>query len=61
MLHRLFFERGNPAAVKERKDLFLNHNLAITHDPRFNQEFGTYPVLYVDFSVSELVCHFPSR
>ena len=61
MLHRLFFERGNPAAVKERKDLFLNHNLAITHDLRFNQEFGTYPVLYVDFSVSELVCHFPSR
>jgi len=61
MSHRLFFERRNPAEAKERKDLFLKNNLAITRDPRFNQEFGTYPVLYVDFSVSELVCHFPSR
>jgi hypothetical protein len=60
-LHRLFFERGNPAAVNEHKDLFRDNNLAIIHDYRFDQEFGKYPVLYVDSSVSELLCHFPSR
>jgi hypothetical protein len=61
LLPRAFFERVNPAVMKERKNLFLKNNLTITHHPSFDKEFGTYPVLYVDLSVSELVCHFPSR
>jgi hypothetical protein len=61
MLYSTFFERVNPAALKERKDLFLNNDLAITRDPGFDQEFGIYPVLYVYLSVSELICHPPSH
>jgi hypothetical protein len=61
MLYGTFFERVNPAALKERKDLFLNNDLAITRDPCFDQEFGIYPVLYVDLSVSEFFCHPPSH
>jgi hypothetical protein len=61
VLYSAFFERVNPAALKERKELFLKNDLAVTRDPRFDEEFGIYPVLYVDLSVSELICHLPSH
>jgi hypothetical protein len=61
VLYSTFFERVNPATLKERKELFLNNDLAITHHPRFDQEFGIYPVLYVDLSVSEHISHLPSH
>ncbi|KAI9509989.1 hypothetical protein F5148DRAFT_1374783 [Russula earlei] len=50
LMFQAFFERDNPAAIKERKDLFLNNDLAITRHPVFDEEFGKYPVLYVDLS-----------
>jgi hypothetical protein len=52
---------GEPAALKERKDLFLNNHLAITRDEDFEEEFGSYLVLYLDLSVRELICLVPSR
>ena len=49
---RAFFERKDPADQEERRKLFENNQLAITKDARFETEFARYPVLYVDFSVS---------
>jgi hypothetical protein len=49
-----FFQRANPADQEQRKKLFVDNQLAITEDPRFETEFARYyPVLYVDFSVSK--------
>jgi hypothetical protein len=52
ILYRAFFERVDPALKTERKSWFLKNNLAITHAPQFEEEFGKYPVLHVDLSVS---------
>lgn len=50
---RTFFERTDPVEKMQRKELFTNNDLAITHNASFEEEFGLYPVLYVDFSASE--------
>lgn len=41
--------------LAERKGLFLRNELVITKDPRFEEEFGQYPALYLDFSVSKCI------
>lgn len=33
--------------------MFIKNNLAITLEQDFDQEFGMYPVLYVNLAVSE--------
>ena len=56
-LHRSFFELTDPDEKKRRKELFVKNNLAITKHARFESEFGQYPVLYVDLSVSRSMGH----
>jgi hypothetical protein len=46
-------ELGNPAEKAQRMELFFKNNFAIIKDPKFEKEFGRYPVLYVDLSVSK--------
>jgi len=41
--------------------MFIKNNLAITREQDFDQEFGMYPVLYVNLAVGELIFHFPSQ
>ena len=61
MLYRAFFELGDSATLEERKALFLDNNLAITKNKKCMEQFGMYPVLYIDLSVGELICPFPSH
>ena len=46
--------------MNERRQVILDNKLAITNDKVCMKYFGDFPVLYVDFSVSELICQFPS-
>ena len=48
-----FFESTTPKQQARRKVTFKN--LAIGGYPRFDEEFGKYPVLYLDFSVCDQV------
>jgi len=52
--YRAFFEHTEQAQWAE---LFKMNNLAITHHPKFESEFGQYPVLYLDLSVSKSIKH----
>jgi len=48
-----FFESTTPKQQARRKAAFKN--LAIGGWPIFDEEFGKYPVLYLDFSVCNQV------
>lgn len=48
------FQRGTP--VEERR--LVNKGLAFINNEECMSKFGVFPVLYVDFSVSELICQF---
>jgi hypothetical protein len=50
-----FFECTSSNEQAQQKDVFMKNELTIVQDARFEMEFGKYPVLYVDFSVCELV------
>src|SRR5258708_7298382 len=45
--------------LKNRMHLFLDNNLAITRNTKRMKSFGTYQVLYVNLSVSELIYQSP--
>lgn len=55
MTLELFFLNTHPVEQQHRKELFLKNKLAIAEDARFESEFGRYPVLYIDFSVSKYI------
>jgi hypothetical protein len=58
-VYRRFCERTNPAEKKLRKHLFRQNNLAIINDPCFKKEFGRYPVIFLNLSVSKFtIVHF---
>lgn len=60
MISRAFFQRVlNPAVLEERRQLFLDNDLAISRNTKHMKSFGTYPVLYVNLSVSELIYQSP--
>ena len=53
LVPRTFFEHTNPADKAQRRQLFVENRLAIAESPEFESEFGMYPVLYMDLSVSQ--------
>ena len=53
LVSRAFFERTNPVDSARRRQLFVEIKLAIAKSPEFESEFGMYPVLYVNLSVSQ--------
>ena len=57
---RKFFEDKRTSAEAERvKNLFIKNGLRITRDPRFKEEFASYPVIYLSLSVRQ--SHFDVR
>jgi len=55
LVSRAFFERTNPADKARRRQLFVKNRLVIAESPEFENEFGMYPVLYMDLSVSQIL------